>query len=180
MTKSRLLLVAFLGVVACEDGDAPPPPGTQVRAQISTGSIRLMSRWTGTAEYFELRAQATDGWIVGAVTANGLHVDDLELRLADTGPLRALKVRLGTQLDVGRPGAPKGWGAADLILDWGYQNDVELVPLATRRVPHDDIFAGILTGGRLEMNANVRSIVDAAGEDIELVQLEFNASGPLD
>lgn len=182
MRAARLLLAAAFACLAaaCTDPESTLPEGSDVSAQVTSGSVRVLLRWTGTEQYFELRAPATDGWIIGTVTANGLHVDDLELNLADTGPLRDLKVRLGTQLDVGRPGAPKGWGAADLILDWSYQTDVELVPLATRRVPADDIFAGILRDNRLEMNANVRSITDAAAEDIELVQLEFTASGTMD
>lgn len=178
MTK-LLLLVALLGAGACEDGDAPPPPGTQVSAQIESGNLRLLLRWAGTEQYFEPRASATAGFIVGEITDTGLRIDDLELDLADAGDLRELHVKLGTQLAVGWPGSPKGWGSADLVLSWSYQTAGGLVPLADRRVPHYDIFAGVLTG-HLEMNANVRSISDQAQEDIELVQLEFSASGPLD
>ena len=181
MTKLRLLLVAFLGVVACEDGAAPPPPGTHVSAQIESGNLRLLLRWAGTEQYFEPRASAIAGFIVGEITDTGLRIEDLELDLADAGDLRELHVKLGTQLEVGHPNAPKGWGSADLVLDWTYDTGAGLVPLATRRVPSGDTFAGVLGDDpRLEMNANVRSIVDATGEDIELVQLEFSASGPLD
>lgn len=181
MIKLRLLLVALLGAgAACSDSVAPPPHGTQVSAQIESGDLRLLLRWAATAEYFEPRAAATAGFIVGEVTDGGLRIDDLELDLADTGDLRELHVKLGTQLTVGQPGSPKGWGTADLVLSWSYQTADGLVPLAERRVPHDDIFAGVLTGDRLEMNANVRSISDQAQEDIELVQLEFTAGGALD
>lgn len=179
MTK-LWLMVALLGVVACEDANAPPPPGTQVSAQIESGNLRLLLRWSGTEQYFEPRAAATAGSIVGEVTDSGLRIEDLELDLADAGDLRELHVKLGTQLTVGRRGSPKGWGTADLVLSWSYQTADGLVPLAERRVPHDDIFAGVLTGDRLEMNANVRSISDQAQEDIELVQLEFTAGGALD